>query len=481
MLRSLLPQSSLYWRPLSRLPSFDQRILAAMNVSERRATAALGSIFALRMLGLFMIVPVFAVYGQQYQGATPALLGLAIGIYGLSQALMQIPMSLLADRYNRKRLIALGLLVFGAGGAVAALSTSIWGVIAGRALAGAGAISAVAMALLADVTREEQRTKAMAAMGMSIALSFIVAFASGPILTHWVGLSGLFWITTGAALLAIGLLAVVPTPERVLSHQLIPYAQQLKTVLKLGDLNRLHGSIFMLHLVMTASFVLIPHLLLVQGWPVEQQGWVYLPLLLLGFIAAIPAIVLSETRKMMRQFFWVAIGLIGVAMGVLAALYDQRWGLLLGVGLFFIGFNLLEALLPSWLAKKSPVSSKATAMGINSSSQFLGAFCGGVLGGQLLGLGHEAWSWAVLLGLVLVWALLVRAIQQPPYLSSLVVALPEHAVLQDWASAFYQVDAIEDVVVLPAENVAYLKVDKQRLDEAARQKLSQILGYPVAI
>lgn len=452
-----------------------------MNASERRATLALGSIFALRMLGLFMIVPVFAVYGQQYQGATPALLGLAIGIYGLSQALMQIPMSLLADRYNRKRLITLGLLVFGIGGVVAALSTSIWGVIAGRAIAGAGAISAVAMALLADVTREEQRTKAMAAMGMSIALSFIVAFASGPILTRWVGLSGLFGLTAVAALLAIGLLALVPTPQRVLPHQLLPYRQQLRQVLAMSDLNRLHGSIFMLHLLMTASFVLIPHLLLHQGWRVEQQGWVYLPLLLLGFMAAIPAIILSETRRMMRRFFLLAIGGIALALALLGVDSQDRWTLLLGLGLFFVGFNVLEALLPSWLAKQAPVSSKATAMGINSSSQFLGAFAGGVLGGQLLGLGQDSLSWGLLLALTLLWLGWVWAIRHPSYLSSLVVSLPDGAEALDWPAAFAQIEAIEDVVVLPRERVAYLKVDKSRLDDAARQKLSQILRQPVTI
>ncbi len=452
-----------------------------MNASERRATAALGSIFALRMLGLFMIVPVFSVYGQQYSGATPALLGLAIGIYGLSQALMQIPMSLLADRYSRKGLIVLGLLVFGAGGVVAALSTSIWGVIAGRALAGAGAISAVAMALLADVTREEQRTKAMAAMGMSIALSFVVAFASGPLLTRWLGLPGLFWLTALAAVLAIGLLALVPTPERVLPHQLLPYRQQLATVLRMGDLNRLHGSIFMLHLLMTASFVLMPHLLLAQGWAVAQQGWIYLPLLLLGFALAIPAIVWSETRQMMRRFFLLAIGLIALSLALLAGGFAHKAGLLMGLGLFFIGFNVLEALLPSWLAKKAPVAAKATAMGINSSSQFFGAFCGGVLGGQLLGWQHDGLAWVLLAALAAVWLLLTFAIEPPPYLSSLVVRLPDADAQPDWAGLLAAVEGVEDVVVLPSEQVAYLKIDKTRLTADARHKLSQVLGQPVAI
>ena len=170
--------------------------MTGMTKAERRATSALASLFALRMLGLFMIIPVFALYGGGLDGATPALIGLAIGVYGLAQAVLQIPMGMLADRFDRKRLIFLGLVLFAAGGAVAALSTSIWGVIAGRAIQGAGAISAVVMALLADLTREENRTKAMASIGLSIGLSFAVAFIVGPLVAGYFGLAGLFWATS---------------------------------------------------------------------------------------------------------------------------------------------------------------------------------------------------------------------------------------------------------------------------------------------
>ncbi|WP_443612347.1 MFS transporter, partial [Acinetobacter pseudolwoffii] len=185
-----------------------------MNALERRSTFALSSIFALRMLGLFMIIPVFSVAGQAYDDATPALIGLAVGVYGLTQALLQIPFSLIADRYSRKPLIVLGLLLFALGGAIAAMSDSIYGVIIGRAIAGGGAVSAVVMALLADVTREENRMKAMAIMGMSIGLSFVVAFSLGPWLTGLVGISGLFWVTTVMGLAAIAMLFMVPKVTR---------------------------------------------------------------------------------------------------------------------------------------------------------------------------------------------------------------------------------------------------------------------------
>lgn len=457
-----------------------------MNSSELRATFALGSIFALRMLGLFMIVPVFAIYGRAYTGATPALIGLAIGIYGLSQALLQIPVSVLADRTARKPLIVIGLLIFAIGGAVAAMSTSIWGVILGRAIAGGGAVSAVVMALLADVTREEHRGKAMAAMGMSIALSFIVAFSLGPILTHKVGLSGLFWLTSIAGVLAIGLLLIVPTPIRALTQNPLGIKKQLQSILNIPDLNRLHFSIFSLHLLMTAAFVLIPSQLVEYAHiPVHAHGWVYLPLLLAGFILAIPAIIVAEAKRRMRRIFVSGVVLIALSLIVLTIFDQDRIGLLVGIGLFFIAFNTLEALLPSWLAKRAPVAAKATAMGVNASSQFLGAFFGGVLGGQLLTHVNSQVSWAVLAGVAIVWLIVAAKLISPPYLSSLAVRLPDHSdqphTVNDWVVNLLDIDGVEDVVVLLEQRVAYLKIDKTKMDVPTRAQLSTLLGQSFQI
>jgi predicted MFS family arabinose efflux permease len=454
-----------------------------MNASERRATMALGSIFALRMLGLFMIVPVFAIYGQSYTGATPALIGVAIGVYGLTQACFQIPMSLWADRFPRKPLIVMGLLIFAVGGLISALSTDIWGVIIGRAVAGGGAVSAVVMALLADVTREEQRSKAMAAMGMSIALSFIVAFSLGPILTQSMGLNGLFALTSVSALLAIGLLFLVPTPVRAIRQTYQSYPAQLQQVLRLGDLNRLHFSIFMLHLLMTAAFVMIPSQLMhIGNIPVSQHGWVYLPLLLLGFVLAVPAIIVAEAKRRMRRIFISAVILITVSLLVLTTVEHFSSGLLLGIGLFFIAFNLLEALLPSWLAKTAPVASKATAMGLNASSQFFGAFVGGVAGGQLVTHMSVTMAWSVLAVLSVFWVGIVFGLTSPPYLSSLAVRLPVDGQLnvQEWAVRLLDVHGIEDAVVLEEHHIAYLKIDRQQFDEDSRQELSLLIGMDVA-
>ena len=453
-----------------------------MNALERRSTFALSSIFALRMLGLFMIIPVFSVAGQTYEYATPALLGLAVGIYGLTQAILQIPFSLIADRYSRKPLVVFGLLLFALGGAIAAMSDTIYGVIIGRAIAGGGAVSAVVMALLADVTREENRMKAMATMGMSIGVSFAVAFSLGPWLTGLVGISGLFWVTTIMGLAAISMLFLVPKVTRHHRNYQQGYLAQLKQVLKMGDLNRLHVSVFSLHLLLTAMFIYVPSQLIdFAKIPLNSHGWVYLPLLVISLFFAFPSIVLAEKYRKMRGIFLTAIGGIILGLGILIFGFESKYILLTGLGLFFIAFNVMEALLPSWLSKAAPIQSKATAMGVNASSQFLGAFFGGVTGGQLLLLNNTALGWSILTGLAIVWLLISFGLAQPRYLSSMVLRLPEHKQTDEWTSQLLAIRGIEEVVVMSDQQVADVKVDKQQIDDATRQDLTQLLGKEVAI
>ena len=453
-----------------------------MNALERRSTFALSSIFALRMLGLFMIIPVFSVAGQSYQGATPALIGLAVGVYGLTQAILQIPFSLLADRFSRKPLVVLGLLLFALGGAIAAMSETIYGVIIGRAIAGGGAVSAVVMALLADVTREEQRSKAMAVMGMSIGFSFMLAFSLGPWLTSLVGISGLFWVTTIMGLAAISMLLLVPKVTRHHKNYQQGYLAQLKQVLKMGDLNRLHVSVFTLHLLLTAMFIYMPsQLIQFADIPLASHGLVYLPLLIISLFFAFPSIILAEKYRKMRGIFLTAIG--GIILGLLVLIfgYESKYILLAGLGFFFIAFNVMEALLPSWLSKSAPIQSKATAMGVNASSQFLGAFFGGMIGGQLLLLNNTAMGWSILTGIAIVWLLISFSLAQPRYLSSLVLRLPETKQTDEWTSQLLAIRGIEEVVVMSDQQFAYVKIDKQLINEAARQDLTQLLGKDVAI
>ena len=453
-----------------------------MNALERRSTFALSSIFALRMLGLFMIIPVFSVAGQSYEYATPALIGLAVGVYGLTQAILQIPFSLIADRFSRKPLVVIGLLLFALGGAIAAMSDTIYGVIIGRAIAGGGAVSAVVMALLADVTREENRMKAMATMGMSIGLSFVVAFTLGPWLTGLVGISGLFWVTTIMGLAAIAMLLMVPKVTRHHRNFQQGYLIQLKQVLKMGDLNRLHVSVFSLHLLLTAMFIYVPSQLIeFANIPLASHGWVYLPLLVISLFFAFPSIILAEKYRKMRGIFLTAIAGIIVGLLVLIFGFESKYILLTGLGIFFIAFNVMEALLPSWLSKVAPIQSKATAMGVNASSQFLGAFFGGTLGGQLLLLNDTSMGWSILTAVAIIWLFISFGLAQPRYLSSLVLSLPENRQTDEWTSQLLSIHGIEEVVVMPEQQVAYVKVDKQQINDAARQHLTHLLGKEVAI
>ena len=454
-----------------------------MNSVEKRAILGVGGIFALRMIGLFMIVPVFSVYGDNYAHATPFLIGLAVGIYGLGQAIFQIPMSLAADKFPRKPIIFLGLILFALGGIIAANATDIYEVIIGRALAGSGAVSAVLMALLADVTREEMRTKAMATMGLTIATSIMLAFAFGPLLVGSLGISGLFWLTAGFAVLAMLLLLFVPTPLRVLQHNLDSKSigQQLSDVLKIGDLNRLHIGIFALHLTMTAIFVILPHQLNeVMGLSVRQQGLVYLPLLFIGFAVAIPFIIIAEKKRKMRQVFLGAIALMTVALALLAIGSQVGVGIILGLLLYFMGFNLLEATIPSWISKRAPVANKATAMGLNSSSQFFGAFVGGAMGGLLLSQPNLL-AWGILTVIMGISLLLIIPIADPPYLASTTVTIPKNINIQDWSRQVLAVDGVDELVVMAKEQVAYLKLDKTQLTDDSRQQLSSLAQSPLDI
>ena len=358
-----------------------------MTQTERRAALSLAAIFSTRMLGLFMILPVFALYTEHLKGSTHALFGLAIGIYGLTQAILGIPFGMLSDKFGRKPIITLGLLIFAAGSVVAAMSHTIYGVILGRALQGAGAIAAAVMALAADLTREEHRLKAMATIGASIGLSFTVALVLGPILNHWMGgVPGIFWLTAVLALLAIAVLHLwVPTPAAThVHHDAEAVLADFGPVLKNTQLLRLNFGVFALHLLLTSSFVVVPLALRDDAHLPTGQHWiVYLVVMLIALAVMVPFVIIAEKRRKMKQVFVAAISVLVLAELVFMAEYRHLAGLIAGLLLFFIAFNLLEATLPSLIAKMAPPDKKGTAMGVYSSSQFVG---GG--GRHYLGIRH---------------------------------------------------------------------------------------------
>ena len=441
-----------------------------MLAGERRAAWSLAGIFSLRMLGMFMILPVFALYADELEGATPALMGFAIGVYGMTQAVLQIPFGLLSDRLGRKPVIAAGLLLFAIGSVVAALSTSIYGVILGRAIQGSGAVAAAVMALAADLTREEQRTKAMAIIGISIGFSFSVALVAGPVLDHWVGLSGIFWLTAVLAAAGIGVLyLVVPQPAISRRHRdAEPIPAQFASVLRDGQLLRLDYGILTLHMILTASFTVLPLILRDNlALPSQHHWYLYLPVLLLSIAAMVPFIILGERRRRLKQVFLGAILAVALAEFGLAFWHMSLVSVSLLLFLFYVGFNLLEATLPSLISKVAPPDSKGTAMGFYSSSQFFGAFLGGAVGGWLQGVAGLS---AVLLfcgAAALVWLLLAASMRNPRYLSShlLQVGVVDAQRARVLAQRFTQVRGVAEAVVIGEEGVAYLKVDKHALDE----------------
>ncbi len=355
-----------------------------MKFGERRTVVSLAVLYAMRMLGLFMMLPVFSVLGQSLTGATGYLIGLAIGAYGLSQAVLQVPFGLLSDRYGRKKLIVVGLLIFAAGSIVAAVSESIYGVIAGRLLQGAGAIASVLMALLSDLTKEENRTKAMAVIGMSIGIAFSAALVLGPIVAGWFGLSGIFWLT--ACMAGMGIIIItflVPTPVMGVRHRdAQPAMDMVSLALNNSELRRLDFGIFALHLCLTAVFVVLP-LGLIENFQLGQtEHWpVYLSVTACSFFAMIPFIIVGEKKRKMKPVLLAAIALLSLSLLWLVFIDDSLTEMWFGLFAFFMAFNLLEASLPSLVSKISPAGVKGTAMGVYSMSQFLGAFFGGVCGG----------------------------------------------------------------------------------------------------
>ena len=387
-----------------------------MTGRERRAVGSLALLYCFRMLGLFMVLPLLALYASDLADATPTMIGLALGIYGLTQAILQIPFGWLSDRVGRKPVIIFGLLLFALGSVIAAMADSMNGIILGRTLQGSGAIASTVMALVADLTREEQRTKAMALVGISIGLSFAVAMVLGPLVAAVGGLAGVFWFTAVLAAVGIGIvILLVPTPHSASGDHQEEGARLgfIGRGLVDAGLVRLNFGVFVLHFILVACFLVLPGVLeQTFGVDREQHWMVYLPVLLLSIVGMVPLMILAERGKRPRQMFLLGIALIFAAIGVLGFTATNLlfYG---GLWLFFVGFNYLEATLPSLVSKTVFAGGKGTAMGVYSSCQFMGAFAGGAGGGWLLDhLGSSVLT-GVCLALAAGWWLVVQTAPVP--------------------------------------------------------------------
>ncbi|MEH6591285.1 MAG: MFS transporter [Halioglobus sp.] len=378
-----------------------------MTALERRSVSSLALLYSFRMLGLFMVLPLLSLYSEDLPGASPTMIGLALGIYGLSQAVLQIPFGWLSDRVGRKPIIVAGLLIFALGSLVAASADSIYGIVLGRAMQGGGAIAGTIMALLADLTRDEQRTKAMAVVGVSIGGSFAVALVLGPVIATFLGLSGVFYVTAVLAITGVLIvLFLVPTPDAAVSavHDdagAIPGL--LGRSFRDAALARLNFGVFVLHFILMASFLLVPQLLESTAGLAREQHWqAYLAALFFSVLTMVPIMRTAERGGRPREMFYLGIGLLLLSLVILAS-SSSGIALYLSLWLFFTAFNYLEATLPSLVSKSVFAGGKGTALGIYSSCQFLGAFAGGAVGGWLLQFGSPLWLFTLCIALAAIW------------------------------------------------------------------------------
>ena len=393
-----------------------------MNALEKRTASSLALLYSFRMLGLFMVLPLLALYGADLPGATPALIGLALGIYGLSQAVLQVPFGWLSDKIGRKPVILAGLTLFALGSLVAGMAETVEGLVVGRFLQGSGAIAGTVMALLADLTRDEQRTKAMAIVGISIGMSFALALIIGPIVAASAGLSGVFYFTAILALAGIAIvLFVVPTPP-------VPQNVEIRTdsrfgplisSLSNGRLLRLNFGVFVLHFILMASFLMVPGVLEgVLGVDRDAHWQVYLPVLLLSVLGMLPLMRIAEKGGRPRQMFILSIIVLLVSV-MLVSFARLPLPFYCGLWLFFVGFNYLEATLPSLVSKSVASDGRGAAMGMFSTCQFLGAFVGGALGGWVLQAAGAIALVTVCLAMVTLWLLVSLPTKQAVVFDSL--------------------------------------------------------------
>jgi MFS family permease len=449
-----------------------------MTAQERLSVKGLASLYALRMLGLFLVLPFLALHARDMTGSTGWLVGLAMAAYGLTQAIFQLPLGILADKVGRKPIIVFGLVLFAIGGAVAGWASNhdaLYGLILGRALQGAGAMSAAVTALLADQTSEENRTKAMGAIGMTIGLTFAVSLAIGASLDTWLGTGGVFYLTALLSILGIGVILfyVPPAPPlpRSSQHHL---KSRLARVIAHRELLRLNYGIFALHAAQMAMFSMVPFLLVDQLQLVKSAHWqIYVPSVMVGFVFMIPIIIFSEKKRCLKSVFMAAIGLIAVAQALLGLMHHSLWSFLFSMSLYFIAFNVLEATLPSLVSKIAPIDAKATAMGVYNTAQSLGLFAGGLIGG----IGYIYYGslgvTCVSVLLLLSWLFLAVNMITPPPVRTIFRPLPPHYVNQ---LAFYTekilaVDGVKELSFNLDKTEIQLKVLQDGYDEASLKAL----------
>ncbi|HZW25971.1 MAG TPA: MFS transporter [Gallionella sp.] len=448
----------------------------SMTPLERRASMGLAGIYGLRMLGLFIILPVFALYAEHLPGGESHLLmGVALGAYGLTQAILQIPAGWMSDRYGRKPVIYVSLVLFALGSFIAAAADNIYWVIIGRVVQGAGALNAAVMALTADLTREEVRTKAMATIGMTIGVTFSLSLVLSPLLHGVIGVPGLFALTGVLALAAIAVVKfAIPDPAITRFHSDTEAGHgHFREVLRNPELLRLDFGIFALHAILMSVFMQVPFILQANGLAVADHWQVYLPVMLIAFALMVPPIVIAEKKAKMKQVFMAAVALALAAQALLMFAQHSLWGVAIALLLFFTAFNVLEATLPSMISKIAPLAAKGTAMGVYSSVQFFGAFFGAAAGGALMQfVGGDA-VFLFSMALLALWLVAASGMRPPAAVRTRLFHLPDldDAAAVELRRSLLQVSGVREAMVVASEGMACLKVDMQGFDEAAVEQL----------
>lgn len=456
-----------------------------MTRTEMRATLSLASIYGLRMLGMFLILPIFAIYAETLEGGSNhTLIGLALGAYGLMQVLLQLPFGMASDKFGRKKLIYIGLLLFAIGSVVAATSHDIYMVIVGRAIQGAGAISAVVTALVADSTREEHRTKAMAMIGATIGLTFAVSLVAGPLFNQWIGVPGIFWMTAVLSILAMLVIKyAVPDPVHTQFHSDAETApNKIKDVLRDKQLLRLNFGTFCLHGAQMAMFIVVPFALKETSGMSENLHWqIYLPVLVVSFLFMIPAIIYAEKKAKLKPVFIAAVGLMLMAQLAFAYSIHTFWGIVASLMVYFVAFNVLEASLPSLISKMAPAASKGTAMGIHNTAQSFGMFLGATVGGFL---SHSFGFSAVFIFcavLMLIWLILAFGMKTPPSVKTKMYHMTELDEQKAAALALNisSITGVQEAVAIAREQMLIVKINTQQSKDAqanTEQAILKLIG-----
>ncbi|MBY0578729.1 MAG: MFS transporter [Burkholderiales bacterium] len=451
-----------------------------MTPLEMRASLGLAGIFGLRMLGMFLILPVFAIYAHTLPGGDrPMLIGLALGMYGLTQAVLQLPFGMASDRFGRKPVIYFGLVLFALGSFVAYFAHDIYWIIIGRSIQGAGAISAAITALLADLTREEHRTKAMAMIGTTIGMTFAISMAVSPLIYQAIGVPGMFALTGVLSIAAVFVVAkLIPDPKTHLFHSDAEVStSRLSDVLKNPQLLRLNFGIFSLHAAQMSMFVIIPAALVASGNMPEQEHWkIYLPVMVIAFVLMVPLIIYGEKKGKLKNVFVFAIALLLASQLLFSVLIDSFRGVAATLLLFFTAFNILEASLPSLVSKIAPVSAKGTAMGVYNTSQSLGLFAGGAAGGMFAAYGGNSSVFIFGAAMSAIWLMLAFTMKAPPAVRTKMypVGQLDEVSAKLLSQQLSGLHGVFEAVVIGDEGVAYLKTSMSGFDEKSVLNLVEV-------